>query len=232
MKKQSLFGVFAFALMICLGGASAHAQETPKISIFGGYSYGLNNLGQNTCFFTCGQGASGLHGYAASATYNVTKNIGFEATFSGHNGSPILASEAPTSTSNGFEERSAQDVYTYTFGPKVTLPIGNFAAYTHFLVGAMHAHQAFTDACVPATGSTCSGTPDIANFKGTGMAFKTGAGLDWNHGRWGLRILEVDYVHSSIAASGTCSPSCGSSISLNAGANNFELATGVTFNIK
>jgi hypothetical protein len=218
--------------MICLAGASAYAQETPKISVFGGYSYQLNNLGQNTCFFTCGEGASGLHGYAASATYNATKNIGLEANFSGHNGSPLLASEAPTSSNNGYVEHSGQDIYTYTFGPKLTLPIGHFAAYTHFLVGGMHAHQAFNEVCVPATGSTCSGTPNTANFKGTGMAFKTGAGLDWNRGRWGIRVLEVDYIHSSVWATGTCSSGCGPAISLNLGTNNFELATGLTVNFK
>jgi hypothetical protein len=96
----------------------------------------------------------------------------------------------------------------------------------------MHSHQESTDICIPATtpGSTCSGTPDTTVLKGSGMAFKTGAGLDWNHGRWGIRILEVDYVHGSTSA--TCSLGCTPVIGLNLGANNFELATGLTFNLK
>ena len=117
-----------------------------------------------------------------------------------------------------------------TFGPKFTLPLGNFAVYTHFLVGVADAHGYFKSVCLPSTTGSCSeSTPSFANVRGTGMSFKTGAGVDWNHGRWGVRILEVDYVHASLNVTARC-PSCQAPESFGVGGNGFELATGITFN--
>ncbi len=47
MKKHLLVGFFVLALMTCLAVGPAQAQDTGKISIFGGYSYQINNLGAN-----------------------------------------------------------------------------------------------------------------------------------------------------------------------------------------
>ncbi len=177
----------------------------------------------------------GMHGYTASVTYNFAKNIGIEANFAGHNGGGVTYSYSPTTNDNGYSESQNQDIYTYTFGPKITLPLGNFALFTHFLVGGIHADLGDVETCTSATGSeseTCSSENYYtAKARGNGMAFKTGAGVDWNHHRWGIRILEVDYVHASASFTGTegCS-GCSTTETAPSSANNFELSTGFNVN--
>jgi hypothetical protein len=226
--KKHVLGIFLFGIIVCLTGVSAHAQSISKISLFGGYSYLDNNWG-NGCFGSCGSGlTTGLHGYTVAAAYSFNNHLGLEANFAGHNGSPTVQTLSPLGTSNGFVESENQDFYTYTFGPKLTLPVGNFSIFTHFLVGAAHGHETFTEKCLQATGGgTCFNT-FITDAHGNGFAFRTGGGADWNHGRWGVRILEVDYVHASTYVNETFNSSAPDS--LNFGADNFELATGVTFN--
>jgi Outer membrane protein beta-barrel domain len=226
MKKQVLLAVWVIGIMFGLAGAPAQAQDG-KVSLFGGYSYGTNNFGCNSDF-NCSP--TGLHGYNASVTYNFNKHIGLEGNFSGHNGSSTTYSTPVTTTSNGYSEVISQDLYSYTFGPKLSLPVGNFSLFTHFLVGAAHVRVGDTYTCISSGGGTCS--KNVYNVHGNGMAFKTGGGVDWNHGRWGVRILEVDYLRDQISANETASCSnytCTSPSSFTASANNFELSTGVIF---
>lgn len=237
MKKQTLFALLVLGTLVLLAGAPAHAQDMGKISLFGGYSYQVNNLGINSCLLTdfCNNVHIGMHGYAAAGSYNFTKNIGLEASFDGHNGGAAIVTIAPSSTNNGIQEHQTQDIYTYTFGPKVSLPVGNFSLFSHFLVGGIHAHTGDIESCIPATGgsSTCSGSGFSTKGAGNGMAFKTGAGVDWNHGSWGIRILEVDYVHGTVTVTGNVSCSgCPPSESTATSANDFELSTGVIFHFK
>jgi hypothetical protein len=228
--KKHVLGVFLFGLIVCLTGVSAHAQSTGKISLFGGYSYMTNSWG-NGCEAACLGGiTTGLHGYTLSGVYAFNSHLGIEANFAGHNGSPTIFSEPVTTTSNGEVETENQDFYTYTFGPKLTLPVGNFDLFTHFLVGGAHGHETFIDKCLQSTGSesTCF-TTDTSDAHGNGFAFKTGGGVDWSHGRLGVRILEVDYIHAATFVTKICG-GCTQSDSFGITANNFELATGVTFN--
>jgi len=184
--------VSLFALAVLIVGAPAKAQDS-KVNLFAGYSFGTNN------FF---EGDPGLHGYAVSGVYNFNRHIGLEGNFSGHNGTSIEFFDMPTATQTGEKDSAGQDIYTYVFGPRLTLPVGSFSLFSHVLVGGSHVHEAGTDACVPATGvggGTCgANSSDYFRGSGSGMAVKIGGGVDWNHGRWGLRILEVDYVHSQL----------------------------------
>jgi hypothetical protein len=220
MKKQAMFVVLALALMICVAGVTAHAQDQGKFTVFGGYSYMTNSFSRSSgCGSSCdaSEPSIGIHGYTTSFVYNANKHVGLEANFSGHNGSPAVYSDSYPETDNLYE-----DIYTYTFGPKLTQPVGNFALFTHFLVGVEHAHVGYKE--------NCSDCTDNYSDRGYGMAFKTGGGADWNHGSWGVRILEVDYIHSSLNLTETCA-GCSSSdtFSFPASNNSFELATGVTF---
>jgi hypothetical protein len=226
MKKQVLLAVWVIGIMFGLAGAPAQAQDG-KVSIFGGYSYGTNNFG---CNFSYNCISTGLHGYNASVTYNFNKHIGLEGNFSGHNGGSTTYNSPVTSTSDGYNEVTSEDLYSYTFGPKLSLPVGNFSLFTHFLVGAAHVRVGDKYTCTLSEGGTCYGY--ASNAHGNGMAFKTGGGVDWNHGRWGVRILEVDYVRDQLSANATvsCSNSnCPSPVSFTASANNFEMSTGVIF---
>lgn len=231
MKNRVLLGLLALGLTICLAGAPAQAQNS-KLNVFAGYSYGINNIGCSSSGYCSSD--PGLHGYSVAATYNFNNHIGLEGNFSGHNGTSLTYTEGASSTYDGYADSLEQDLYTYTFGPRVSLPVGNFSLFTHFLVGGVHVHEAFKETCIQSSGSdvgTCPTAPyytDIAH--GNGFAFKTGGGVDWNHGRWGIRILEVDYIRNDLVATepATCS-SCTTNSSTVSG-NNFELATGITFN--
>lgn len=227
--KKHLLSLSLLGFILCLSGISAQAQDTGKISLFGGYSYMSNSWG-NGCFAACiGAGTTNLHGYSASAVYSFNNHIGLEANFAGHNGSPTVINEPAVSSSNGYTEVETQDLYTLTFGPKLALPVGNFSIFTHFLVGVAHGHEGFTDTCLQATGGGTCYTTYATSAKGTGFAYKTGGGVDWNHGHWGIRILEVDYIHPSIFVTESCN-TCTQLQSFSISGNNFELSTGVTFN--
>lgn len=248
MKKQILFAILMLAMIGCLAIAPAQAQDTGKIGIFAGYSYGTSNFGlnANNCYTTwnCEAASIGMHGYAVAVSYNFNKNIGFEANFGGHNGGGFIYNQVATINNQGYQEKQTQDIYTYTFGPKLTLPVGNFSIFTHALVGAMHAHEADLATCSSVTGGpTCSssyvnGVEMTNTGAGTGMAFKTGGGVDWNHGRWGIRILEVDFVHATVPTTISNSPYWSTPAytpylnTVTLGANNFEMSTGITFNFK
>ena len=228
MRKQGMFAGIVLGIMACLVGAPAHAQDS-KISVFAGYSYGTNNF---SCTFGFGCFDPGLHGYSAAFAYNLNKHIGLEANFSGHNGNTTVFQQVPSSTSNGQTETVSEDLYTYTFGPRISLPLGNFSLFTHFLVGAEHARATFADTCQLSSGGGTCFNPTFESSRGTGFAFKTGAGLDWNHGRWGIRVLEVDYSHdeTSLTGSESCSGCNVGKITSAGSANNFELSTGFTLN--
>jgi Outer membrane protein beta-barrel domain len=221
---RGLLGLMTAGLMMLLISSPAHAQS--KINVFGGYSYGTNNVG-----YGC-ECDPGLHGYAASFTYNLAPHLGLEGTFSGHSGTTTVDSAAPSSEDTGFQDSVKQSIYTYTFGPRLSLPLGNFSVYTHFLVGATHMTENTSQVCLESTDESGCYEPYYDNLKGNGFTFKTGGGVDWNHGAWGLRVLEVDYLHSDIPFSGTEteSPSPAVAASFDSGVNSFEMAAGVTFN--
>jgi hypothetical protein len=84
----------------------------------------------------------------------------------------------------------------------------------------------------PATSAsdTC-GTPPVNGVRthGDGFAAKFGGGVDWNHRRWGIRILEVDYIHAQLFTSNLCN-TCTVTEGFDTTGNAFEMSTGVTFN--
>lgn len=227
-------GKFAVAIALLLGvtvcAASPASAQTRRFNVFGGYSYGTNNF-SNGLYFLSPFGTQALNGYSAAFTVNFNNHIGMEANFSGHKGTSTILNEPPIASTNGILITSDQNVYTYAFGPKLFQTVGNFSLFTHFLVGGVHLNQTLTETCTPGTGSSCSPASAATTEKGTGFAFMTGGGVDWNHGRWGIRILEVDYVHGQMvgAFSGSGAPVIPLT-SLATSGNNFQLATGLIFN--
>jgi hypothetical protein len=172
-----------------------------------------------------------LHGYSAAAAYNFNKYIGIEASASGHNGTTTVYAETPTATSTGYLETLSQDVYVFTFGPKLTLPVKDFSLFSHFLVGLNHVHDGFTEKCLPATGSagSCGNSYYSTRGGGNGMAAKFGGGVEWNHGRFGIRILEVDYIYGQVSGTQYYNSSGTPYQEFRSGTGGgFELATGLT----
>jgi hypothetical protein len=223
--KKFVPGILLFlALLGSVATLPVHAQDG-KYGAFLGYSYGTNNLGCNSGF---GCEWSGINGYSASVSYDFNRHIGLEGTFSLHDGTSTTLYSPATSTSSGQNNGWTQVILTYAVGPKLTLPVGNFSLFTHFLVGATHIHENFFDSCIVQSSLPCNSLE--SNVSGLGAAFKTGAGLDWHHGRWGVRILEVDYTHSVVSASEICiANACSSPERFKVGGSNVDLSTGVTF---
>lgn len=225
-KKTWVSLAVVIALFLSFGGSIAKAQDS-KMDVFGGYSFATGN-----CFNACDIDDPGFHGYALAYAYNLNRHIALEANFSGHNGTETTYSYAPTTDSTGYQYQSNVNIYTYTFGPRFSIPVGSFTLFSHILVGAAHLNSTETDTCLPATGSDEEGCGNPSKYhyvyNGSGFATKIGGGVNWNHKRWGIRILEADFVHGEVSTKERYDG--GNSYQYVSSGSGFELATGVTFN--
>ena len=95
----------------------ATAQDTPKVEIFGGYSWAGGNF----------------HGWNASVTGNLSKSVGLVADFSGHYGSeiegPILVDE---------------DAHSFLFGPRFSHRGKRLTPFAYALFGITRFHESAT----------------------------------------------------------------------------------------
>jgi hypothetical protein len=89
----------------------AAAQQTPKVQIFGGYSY--LRFDSTTIGFA---ESSNMNGWEFSPAYNFTKYLGVVADASGHYG-------------------NHQQFYTFSAGPQILYPKGNGLFFGHLLFG-------------------------------------------------------------------------------------------------
>ncbi len=99
MKLRIVVSLLAF---LSFFGAAAHAQETPKVDIFAGYSYVRENPS------TSGANGFSLNGGSASLTYHVKDWISGVADFGAYHNGNILGSGVDGTLS------------TYLFGPRVS----------------------------------------------------------------------------------------------------------------
>jgi hypothetical protein len=105
-KLTLLLGLF-FLVAI-----SAHAQDSDKVQLFGGYSYERFNASPNV----------NLNGWEASGQYKFNEWLGGVADFDGHYGSIAGLSSS---------------VHTYLFGPQVSWP-ARVSPFAHVLFGGAH----------------------------------------------------------------------------------------------
>lgn len=221
MKNHGVFAVVVVALLLCLSGVVAHAQDQmeSKVDVFAGYSFASHHQQNNA--------NANLHGYGFGFVVNLSRNIGFEADFSGHNGKSTPFSNSSTTTTtttpatpglipSTFSETNNADqkLFSFLFGPKITHHVGNFQLFTHLLVGGLHAKETgsgnnrstntFVFAGPPVTTTTNTNSNVFSNTaKGTGFGLKVGGGVDWVHGHWGVRFLQIDYLYGNASPSGT-----------------------------
>jgi hypothetical protein len=153
--------------------AASSSDSYPRFEVFAGYSFLNNNIA-----FADDEGPVQLvHGYAASVTFNLNRNFGILADFSGHNGSL-----------NQFDEHQTEDQYYFLFGPSVGHSFGKVRISGHALVGLAKQHY-----------GEFFGTEDEDNFglKETNFAAGVGGSFDWMFtDRWGWRVLQFDYLTS------------------------------------
>jgi len=144
-----------------------------KFEFFGGYSF-LNN---NIAFVDSGSRdpVQLVHGYAASVKFNLSRNFGVLADFSGHNGSL-----------NQFGTHQTEDQYYFLFGPEVSHSFGKARVSGHALVGVAKQHY-----------SENFGGGEAFGVRETNFSAGVGGSFDWMFTeRWGWRVLQFDYLTS------------------------------------
>jgi outer membrane immunogenic protein len=104
-------------VMLLFAGAASAQTDSPRVELFGGYSY-LHVSVSGTNFTASANGGSG------SVSLNPNSWLGLVADFGGY-----------TSGKGGFNGT----LYSYLFGPKVAYRTGRFTVFTQALFGGVHA---------------------------------------------------------------------------------------------
>jgi opacity protein-like surface antigen len=167
-------------LIIFSAAASALAQESSKVEVFGGYSYLRADwsLGANR----------DLRGWNASINYNLNKILGVKADFSGHSTdgairfSPLTDGSAKIDISN----------FTFLFGPQFSYRKNEkVVPFAHVLLGGSRRKVFSGPIAIP-------GVP-VFNLDSTNTAFTAafGGGLDIKlTNRLAFRLVQADYLLS------------------------------------
>lgn len=160
--------------LLLLAAAAGLAQETPRMEIFGGYSYTAANLSStNSPFFTTptpfGQNFD-MRGWGVSPTENLDSWFGFTQDITGLYGNPRL---------DGFNHRT--HTYSFLTGPRFSYRrIKRITPFAHALFGYGEMSMK-----IPSVG--VSTTSDS-------YAMALGGGLDVHlHGMVALRLIQADY---------------------------------------
>jgi opacity protein-like surface antigen len=169
MKRWALLcGV----LLLFVGVASAQGTDSPKVEVFGGYSYVRFNPGYN---------APGVNfnGGSGSVSYNLTPMIGIVGDFGGYHYS---------------QGGGDVNVVSYLFGPKIAMRRGPITPFAQALFGGAHG-SINAGACSGArvrpdtTFSGCGTTSENA------FAMALGGGVDWNATEHiGVRLIQAEYL--------------------------------------
>jgi hypothetical protein len=141
--------VIAFILLLFTTLASAQSAN-----IFFGYSYAHAGLVQNN--------GTNLNGWNGSLEGKFLPWVGLVADLGGYYGSQTVP---------GTGVKASGNVYTFMFGPQVSVSVGKLTPFAHVLVGAGH-----TSASV--TGYSNSDT-SFATALGGGVDYKLVKGLAW-----------------------------------------------------
>jgi hypothetical protein len=112
MRKP--FCAVCLVLVACL---PALAQVTPKVEVFGGYSWAGGNF----------------HGWNTSITGNISKSFGLVADFSGHYGSEVDGSILIN-----------EDAHSFHFGPRFSHRGKRLTPFVYALFGVTRFHQSAT----------------------------------------------------------------------------------------
>lgn len=165
---RKLLGIF---LVLCVS-AIAHAQ-IPSGNIFVGYSFSQTNSLGNTV---------SLNGWEGSLEGKFLPWIGIVADFGAGYGTnnTFLPITCPISGCPSLSTSVRK--YTYLFGPRVSIPIGRFTPFAHFLLGAAHVND---------RGNTDT---SFATAIGGGLDYKLIKGLAWR--------IQLDNVHTDFFSTG------------------------------
>ena len=192
-------------LFVCLvlPAVMSAQSETPKVTVFGGYSL-LRNGGNN------------VNGWNGQGTFNFNRFLGVTADISGNY--RTLASLPIPIVNVGVN----QHLYTFLFGPTLTGNLGRVSVFGHALFGEALAGSS-AGVSLPIIGGLNTSVNSANAFA---MAF--GGGLDFNLGRhFALRPAQLDLVRTHFSATDALATGLSSSTS---GAQNFlRYSGGIVF---
>lgn len=161
-------------LLLFSVGASAQ-EETPKAEVFAGYSYVRGNVGFGIPDFN-------MNGGSASIAYNPNEWLGVVADFGGYHtgdigGVPVDAK-----------------MFTYLFGPKISMRHGRWSPFVQTLFGGAHVSGNIN--VVPAGIVRPQGiVPGFESGSENAFAMAIGGGVDVNATRHiGIRVGQVEYL--------------------------------------
>lgn len=198
MRKLSILMTF-----ILLPLALVAQVESPKATIFGGYSYLRNN-------------SNGFNGWTGQGTYNFTRNFGLTADFAGN------YRTLDSATVLGFGASTNQRMYTYMFGPTATAYFGKSSVFAHALFGQAHSSLG-AGVSIPIIGGLSTGVTSANAFA---MAF--GGGVDIGVSKhFAIRAAQVDYLQTRFNS--TDALTTGLSNGVNDRQNSFRYQAGIVF---
>jgi hypothetical protein len=172
MRKLSL--LMTIIVLLCL---TAMAQvESPRATVFGGYSYLNSN-------------SKGYNGWDAQGTYNFTRHFGLTADISGNN------HNLTSLTLLGFGPSVNQHLYTYLFGPTATVYFGKSDVFAHALFGEAHSSLG-AGISIPIVGGIST---NVTSANAFAMAF--GGGIDLGISKhFAIRAAQVDYLRTQFSS--------------------------------
>ena len=159
--------IFLIAAFILIAAPlAALAQESPKVEIFGGYSYLRGDDDDD---------GIDLHGFNVSFNQNIVKWAGLKADISGHYGDVTLLPGVPK-----FE----LDSYLFLVGPQFNIPkYERLHPYGHVLLGVMR------------NTLTNFSTAGRTSVRDSAFAVAFGGGLDVKVTKaLAVRLFQADYV--------------------------------------
>lgn len=172
MRRTLQFLTFFLAALITLGAAQpTQAQDTPKVEVFGGYSYMRANIVISGALFN-------LNGASGSVAYNVNNWLGVVADVGVYHQGSVTGSGLSLTLSS------------YQFGPRISLRKNkHLVPFGQALVGVGHAGGALY------TSSLGTGLAPLG--ANNGFLFTAGGGVDWklNHSI-GIRLVQAEYLYS------------------------------------
>jgi opacity protein-like surface antigen len=166
MRKSVYLGLAVLWL-----ASLAVAQIPTSGNIFVGYSFENTNWSG----IDSSLARPNLHGWKASLEGKVFPHLGIVTDFSSHYGSESFVSESP----NGpVRVNVTGHEWEILFGPRLSIPIGNFTPFAEGMVGVAHIHNG----------------GDFPSSSNTSFATALGGGLDYRLIKILAVRLEVDYV--------------------------------------
>jgi opacity protein-like surface antigen len=173
--------LLSFAVMLLSTTAVLSAQETtPKVEVFGGYSY----ANANQASFL--DRRVNLNGWNTSLGVNFNRTFGIVGDFSGHYGSTgsTIAITCPVNQICGNGFNVSTKIHTFLVGPQASLRTSRATLFAHVLLGAAH------------TSNTLKNVSPNFTDSDTGFAAALGGGLDYNFGHKFAWRVQTDYLNT------------------------------------